>query len=50
MFMSVFTDDVLMAAYGHLLDNKPQGSASVKINDPHRVLWLWTYLAKHYYL
>jgi hypothetical protein len=50
MFMPGFTDDALMAAYGHLLDNKAQGSAFVKMNDPHRVLWLRTYLAKHYYL
>jgi hypothetical protein len=50
MFMLGFTDDALMAAYGHLLDNKAQGSAFVKMNDPHRVLWLRTYLAKHYYL
>ena len=50
VFMPCFTDEALMAAYNHLLDNKAQGSAFVKMNDSHRVLWLRTYLAKHYYM
>ncbi|KAG2536580.1 hypothetical protein PVAP13_9NG205000 [Panicum virgatum] len=50
MFMPGFTDKALLAAYSHLLDNKAHGSAFVKMNDSHRVLWLKSYLAKHYYM
>ncbi|RLM73178.1 uncharacterized protein C2845_PM15G01170 [Panicum miliaceum] len=50
MFMPGFTDEALLTAYNHLLDNKAQGTAFVKMNDSHRVLWLRTYLAKHYYI
>jgi len=50
MFMPGFTDEALLAAYSHLLDNKAHGSAFVKMNDSHRVLWLRSYLAKHYYM
>jgi hypothetical protein len=50
MFMPGFTDEALLCAYGHLLDNKAQGSAFVKMNAGHRVLWLRTFLAKHYYV
>jgi hypothetical protein len=49
MFMPGFQDEALLAAYGHLLDNKALGTIFVKMNDAHRVLWLRTYLAKHYY-
>jgi hypothetical protein len=50
MFVSGFDDEALMAAYGHLLDNKALGSAFVNMTDSHRVLWLRTFLAKHYYM
>ena len=50
MFMPGFTDEALLAAYSHLLDNKAHGSAFVKMNDSHPVLWLRSYLAKHYYM
>ncbi|KAK3157434.1 hypothetical protein QOZ80_2AG0122190 [Eleusine coracana subsp. coracana] len=50
MFMSRFTEEALMTAYSHLLDNKAHGSAFVAMSDSHRVLWLRTYLAKHYYM
>ena len=50
MFMPGFTDEALLAAYSHLLDNKAHGYAFVKMNDSHRVLWLRSYLAKHYYM
>ncbi|CAN6197983.1 unnamed protein product [Urochloa humidicola] len=50
MFMPRFSEEALMAAYSHLLDNKAHGTAFVKMNDSHRVLWLRTYLAKHYYM
>jgi hypothetical protein len=36
--------------YSHLLDNRAQGGAFVKMNESHRVLWLKTFLAKHYSL
>jgi len=50
MFVPGFTEEALMCAYGHLLDNKALGSAFVKMSDSHRELWLRTYLAKHYYM
>lgn len=49
MFMPGFADEALLAAYGHLLDNKAQGTAFVNMNADHRVLWLRTFLAKHNY-
>ncbi|KAK3138717.1 hypothetical protein QOZ80_5AG0372530 [Eleusine coracana subsp. coracana] len=50
MFMPGFIEEALMAAYSHLLDNKAHGSAFVAMSNSHRVLWLRTYLAKHYYI
>ncbi|XP_012704411.1 uncharacterized protein LOC101757975 [Setaria italica] len=50
MFMPRFIEEALMAAYSHLLDNKAHGTVFVKMNDSHRVLWLRTFLAKHYYI
>jgi hypothetical protein len=50
MFIPGFTDEALMAAYNHLLDNKAQDTAFVKMNDSHSVLWLRSYLTKHYYM
>ena len=44
-----FSDEALMAALGHLVDHKAQGSVFVGMNEPHRILWLRTYLGKHYY-
>jgi len=49
MFLPGFQIEALLAAYGHLLDNKALGTAFVNMNEAHRVLWLRTYLAKHYY-
>ncbi|KAJ1294164.1 hypothetical protein BS78_01G125000 [Paspalum vaginatum] len=43
-----FTDEALLVAYSHLLDNKAQGIAFVGMHDTHRVLWLRTFLAKYY--
>ncbi|KAJ1279047.1 hypothetical protein BS78_04G125300 [Paspalum vaginatum] len=43
-----FTDEALLVAYSHLLDNKAQGIAFVGMHDAHRVLWLRTFLAKYY--
>jgi hypothetical protein len=50
MFVPGFTDEALMCAYAHLLDNKALGKVFVKMSDSHRVLWLMTFLAKHYYM
>ena len=49
MFMPGFTEESLIVAYGHLLDNKAHGIAFVNMSESHRVLWLRTFLAKHYY-
>jgi hypothetical protein len=45
-----FTQEALMFALSHMLDNKSQGFIFLKMNEPHRVLWLRTFLGKHYYL
>jgi hypothetical protein len=50
MFMPGFSEEALIVAYSHLLDNRAQGGAFVKMNQSHRVLWLKTFLAKHYSL
>ena len=44
-----FSDEALMAALSHLLDNKAQGVGFVAMADAHRVLWLRSWLCKHYY-
>jgi hypothetical protein len=49
MFLPGFQVEALLVAYGHMLDNKALGTAFVNMNEAHRVLWLRTYLAKHYY-
>ena len=50
MGMTGFSEEALIVTFSHFLDNKAQGSAFVKMTDPHRVLWLRTFLGKHYYL
>ncbi|KAK3144372.1 hypothetical protein QOZ80_4AG0312190 [Eleusine coracana subsp. coracana] len=50
MYMPGFTEEALICAFSHLVDNKAQGDAFVQLTKPHRVLWLRTWLAKHYYL
>ena len=44
-----FSDEALMAALSHLLDNKAQGVGFVAMADAHRVMWLKSWLGKHYY-
>ncbi|KAF6985593.1 hypothetical protein CFC21_003434 [Triticum aestivum] len=44
-----FSDEALMAALSHLLDNKAQGVGFVAMTDAHRMLWLRSWLGKHYY-
>ncbi|KAK3132165.1 hypothetical protein QOZ80_6AG0516760 [Eleusine coracana subsp. coracana] len=43
------SEDALMFALCHLLNNKAEGLCFVQMTESHRVLWLRTYLAKHYY-
>ena len=43
-----FTEEALMVALGHLVDNKAQGVAFVGMHLQHRTLWLRTFLAKYY--
>jgi hypothetical protein len=50
MYMLGFNEEALIVAFSHLLDNKAQGDAFVKMTEAHRVLWLRTWLAKHYYM
>ncbi|TVU51140.1 hypothetical protein EJB05_02548, partial [Eragrostis curvula] len=50
MYMAGFTEEALICAFSHLVDNKAQGDAFVKMTEAHRVLWLRTFLAKHYYI
>ncbi|WVZ51101.1 hypothetical protein U9M48_002279, partial [Paspalum notatum var. saurae] len=49
MYMPGFPEEALIVAFSHLVDNKAQGDAFVKMSDNHRVLWLRTWLGKHYY-
>ena len=44
-----FSDEALMVALSHLLDNKAKGVKFVAMADAHRVLWLRSWLGKHYY-
>ena len=44
-----FSDEALMAALSHLLDNKAQGVGFVAMVDAHRMMWLRSWLGKHYY-
>ena len=50
MYMPGFSEEALIVAFSHLVDNKSQGDAFVNMSDSHRVLWLRTWLAKHYYM
>jgi hypothetical protein len=44
-----FTEDVLLAAVGHLVYHKAQGILFLVMVAPHKILWLMHHLAKHYY-
>jgi hypothetical protein len=50
IYMVGFSEESLLCAFSHLADNKAQSDAFVKMTDSHRVLWLKTWLAKHYYM
>jgi hypothetical protein len=43
-----FSQEALIATLGHLVDHKAQGTNYVGTTMPHRILWLRTYLVKHY--
>jgi hypothetical protein len=44
-----FSQEALMASLGHLIDHKPQGTYYVGMNKAHMIMWLGTYLGKHYF-
>jgi hypothetical protein len=44
-----FTEEALMYALSHMLDNKSQGFGFLEMTEPRMVLWLRTFLGKHYY-
>ena len=43
-----YSDSAKMVALSHLLDNKAQGIGFVLMAEDHRLLWLQTFLTKHY--
>ncbi|TVU47287.1 hypothetical protein EJB05_06882, partial [Eragrostis curvula] len=45
-----FTEEALMAVLSFFFDSKSQGRGFLNMNDAHHVLWLRTWLAKHYYM
>jgi hypothetical protein len=45
-----FTEEALIFALSHMLDNKSQGFGFLEMTEAHRMLWLRTFLGKHYYL
>jgi hypothetical protein len=45
-----FTDEALMCALSYILDNKSQGYTFLLMTEEHKVLWLRTFLRKHYYI
>ncbi|KAJ1288927.1 hypothetical protein BS78_02G126200 [Paspalum vaginatum] len=49
MYMLGFIEEALIIAFSHLVDNKAQGTAFVGISEAYCVLWLRTFLTKHYY-
>jgi hypothetical protein len=44
-----FSQEALMAALGHLVNHKAQGTSYVGMTEAHRIVWLRTYLGKHYF-
>ncbi|KAK3121801.1 hypothetical protein QOZ80_8BG0661130 [Eleusine coracana subsp. coracana] len=45
-----FNEEALMVAYNHMLDNKAHGRGYINMTSAHRVLWLRTWLSKHYFV
>jgi hypothetical protein len=50
LFMFGFSEEVLIVAFSHLVDNKAQGTTFVGMSHSHRVLWLRTFQDKNYYV
>uniref|UniRef100_A0ACD5X2Z4 Uncharacterized protein n=1 Tax=Avena sativa TaxID=4498 RepID=A0ACD5X2Z4_AVESA len=48
MNMPGFTEEALLVALSHLMDNKAQGSAYMGMHEEARLLWLMNFLKKHY--
>jgi hypothetical protein len=48
MNMPGFTEEALLVAVSHLMDNIAQGSAYMGMQEKDRVLWLMNFLQKHY--
>jgi hypothetical protein len=48
MNMPGFTEEALLVALSHLMDNNAQGSAYVGMHKEDRLLWLINFLKKHY--
>jgi hypothetical protein len=42
MLTSGISEEALIVAFSHLLDNKAQGNTFVKMFENHRTLWLKT--------
>jgi hypothetical protein len=50
MEMIEFSTEALIVAYTHLLENKVVATGFVTMSNPHRSIWLGTYLSKNYYV
>jgi hypothetical protein len=44
-----FTEESLMAALSHLVDNRAHGTSFVSMVPPHMTIWLRSRLEKYYY-
>jgi hypothetical protein len=44
-----FMDEALMYVLSHMRNNKSQGFGFLEMTNPYRLLWLRTFLGKHYY-
>ena len=44
-----YSDSAKMVPLSHILDNKAQGIGFVLMIEDHRLLWLQTFLTKHYH-
>ena len=45
-----FSEEALMFALSYLLKNKGEGLCFVQMTEPHRALWLRTYMSTTYYM
>jgi hypothetical protein len=49
MYIPGFSEDALIVAFNHLVDNKAQGTAFVGMTEAHRLLWLRNFLSTAIY-